>query len=269
MAALESGERLMIFNNKTALVTGAAGGIGSAICMSLAQRGATIIATDINADSLTATVARLPNPDSHYAIVGNIQDAGFCDGLPADAASLLGRLDIVVNNAGIIRRGKITAASDQDWHDSMSINVEAIFRICRAAIPIMQKQPTDHHKLRGAIVNLASCWGLYPGPDHLVYCTSKAAVAAMTKCLARDHAPDGIRVNAVCPNEVDTPMLRGGFEIRGLDAESGIEQLSATVPLGRVATAEDIADSVAFLASSDARYVCGELLEINGAKPVY
>lgn len=257
------------FDNKTALVTGAGGGIGTAICKRLADQGASIIATDINADALQQTLDSLVNTQRHYSIIGNVQDPDFCDALPETAREHTGQLDIVVNNAGIIRRGKITASSDQDWHDSMSINVEAIFRICRAAIPIMQQQSEDQFGLRGSIVNLSSCWGLQPGPDHVVYCTSKAAVAAMTRCLARDHAPDGIRVNAVCPNEVDTPMLRTGFEIRGLDAEKGIAQLGETVPLGRVAKPEDVADAIAFLASNDARYICGELLEINGAKAVY
>lgn len=91
----------------------------------------------------------------------------------------------------------------------------------------------------------------------------------MTRCLGRDHAADGIRVNAVCPNEVNTPMLRTGFAIRGLNADQAIEQLNATVPLGRIAEPEDIADVIVFLASDDARYVAGTLVEVNGAKPVH
>ena len=97
---------------------------------------------------------------------------------------------------------------------------------------------------------------------------SKAAIATLTQCLGRDHAHQGIRVNAVCPNEVDTPMLRSGFSARGLDADSAIADLDATVPLGRIAAPEDIADVVAFLVSDDARYVCGALIEAHGGKPV-
>ncbi len=257
------------FNNRSVLVTGAGGGIGSEICRKLAAQSATIIATDINADALHAMIGSLPDSSKHKAIVGDISDAEFCNSLPGLAQSHAGSLDVIVNNAGIIRRGNIVATSDEDWQLSMSINVDAIFRICRAAIPLMKQQTTKTHDLRGAIVNLASCWGIYPGPEHLAYCTSKAAVAAMTKCLARDHAGDGIRVNAVCPNEVNTPMLRTGFEIRGLDADTAIQTLNETVPLGRIAEAEDIADTVLFLASDQARYVCGALLEVNGAKPVY
>jgi NAD(P)-dependent dehydrogenase (short-subunit alcohol dehydrogenase family) len=97
---------------------------------------------------------------------------------------------------------------------------------------------------------------------------SKAAIASLTQCLGRDHAHQNIRVNAVCPNEVNTPMLRTGFSIRGLDPDTAIEDLNASVPLGRIAEPEDIADVIAFLASEEARYICGALVEVNGGKPV-
>ena len=196
-------------------------------------------------------------------MAGDLTDADYCDTLPGQALEAAGRLDILVNNAGLMRRGNILNATDEDFSLSMAVNVEAPFRLCRAAIGLMKAAG------RGAIVNTASCWGVYPGPDHLVYCTAKAAVAAMTKCLGRDHAGDGIRVNAVCPNEVNTPMLRTGFEIRGLDPDEAVGTLNASVPLGRIAEPGEIADVIAYLASDDASYICGTLLEVNGAKPVY
>ncbi|NND83254.1 MAG: SDR family oxidoreductase [Gammaproteobacteria bacterium] len=260
------------FENKTVLVTGAAGGIGSEICKVMAAEGANVIASDVNEPALLTVVAKLAAGNSHSnhnSIAGDIRDPQFCDALPGQAKSLAGSLDVVINNAGVNRRGTILATSDDDWTMTMQVNVDAIFRICRSTVPIMQQQSQDEHGLRGSIVNLASCWGLYPGPDHLAYCTSKAAVAAMTRCLGRDHAPDGIRVNAVCPNEVNTPMLRSGFELRGLNSETAIEELNQSVPLGRIAEPDDIAAAVAYLASNDARYVCGSLLEVNGGKPVY
>ena len=159
---------------------------------------------------------------------------------------------------------RITVAdtSDADLARSMAVNVEAPFRISRAAIPIMAAGGG------GAIVNTASCWGLRPGPAHAVYCMTKAALASLTQCMGMDHAPQGIRINAVCPNEVDTPMLRTGFEKRGLDPATAVETLGATVPVGHVASPEEIADVVLFLASDDARYMCGALVEVNGGKPV-
>jgi len=182
--------------------------------------------------------------------------------LPARAVETMGGLDILINNAGIITRGDITAATDDDYARTMAINLEAPFRLCRAAIPIMADAGG------GAIVNTSSCWGVHPGPNHPVYVMSKAAIASLTQCLGMDHAHQGVRVNAVCPNEVNTPMIRTGFEIRGMDPDKAVEELNASVPLGRIAEPEDIADVVAFLASDDARYMCGALVEVNGGKPV-
>ncbi len=236
----------MRFEGKKALVTGASGGIGKAIVARLKREGATVLTTDRTGAEIN----------------GDLTDAEFCDGLPSQAAEKMGGLDILVNNAGIITRGKITEATDDDLRLTMAINVEAPFRLCRAAIPIMADAGG------GAIVNTSSCWGVHPGPNHPVYIMSKAAIASLTQCLGRDHAHQNIRVNAVCPNEVNTPMIRTGFAIRGLDPDKAIDELNATVPLGRIAEPEDIADVIAFLASDDARYMCGALLEVNGGKPV-
>ena len=242
----------MRFAGKSALVTGAAGGIGQAIVARLRAEGARVAVTDRQTSALVA--------DAH--IDGDLTDPAFCDTLPGQVQQRLGGLDILCNNAGVITRGKITEASDDDLALSLAVNVEAPFRLCRAAIPLMANQGG------GAIVNTASCWGLHPGPDHPIYVMTKAAIASLTQCLGRDHAAQNIRVNAVCPNEVNTPMIRTGFEIRGLDPEQAIAELNASVPLGRIAEPEDIADVVAFLASDDARYMCGALLEVNGGKPV-
>ncbi len=235
---------------KRALITGAAGGIGKAVVARLQADGAAVTGTD------------LAGAAGDHRIDGDLCDTGFCDALPARAAELMGGLDILVNNAGIITRGAITDATDDDYARSMAINVEAPFRICRAAIPIMEAAGG------GAIVNTSSCWGVHPGPTHPVYCMTKAAVASLTQCLGMDHAHQNIRVNAVCPNEVNTPMIRTGFEIRGLDADKAIAELNASVPLGRIAEPQDIADVVAFLVSDEARYMCGALVEVNGGKPV-
>ena len=237
----------MRFDGQKALVTGAAGGIGRAIVTKLRREGAIVLTSD-----------RVGDCD----IIGELTDPNFADALPTRAAEEMGGLDIVMNNAGVITRGKITDTTDADYALTMGVNVEAPFRICRAAIPIMAAAGG------GAIVNTSSCWGLRPGPDHPLYVMSKAAIASLTQCLGRDHAHQGIRVNAVCPNEVNTPMIRTGFEIRGLDADKAIAELNTSVPIGRIAEPEDIADVVAFLASDEARYMCGALVEVNGGKPV-
>ena len=237
---------------RKALVTGAAGGIGQAVVRRLSHAGARVAAADVRTEGVVSEVS----------FPGDLTDPEYCDSLPERAAEALGGLDIVVNNAGIMRRGPITDATDEDFRLSIAVNVEAPFRICRAVIPIMARAGG------GAIVNIASCWGLRPGPGHAVYCMTKAAIASLTQCMGRDHAHQDVRINAVCPNEVDTPMLRSGFAARGLDPQAAVEQLDASVPLGRIAQPEEIADVVLFLVSDQSRYVCGSLIEVNGGKPV-
>ncbi|WP_050605540.1 SDR family NAD(P)-dependent oxidoreductase [Ruegeria sp. 6PALISEP08] len=242
----------MNLNGKSALVTGAAGGIGASIVQRLREAGARVSVADRSVDGIEAE-AHLP---------GDLLDPNYADNLPQAAAAALGGLDIVINNAGVITRGSVTDTSDADWSLSLGVNVEAPFRVCRAAIPIMAETGG------GAIVNTASCWGLRPGPGHAVYCMTKAAIASLTQCMGMDHAHQGIRINAVCPNEVNTPMLRSGFEKRGFDPDTAVAELGQTVPLGRIAEPEDIADVIMFLVSDASRYVCGTLVEVNGGKPV-
>ncbi len=240
------------FEGKVALVTGAAGGIGLVLVRKLRAQGARVAVADRDVAALEA--------DAH--LPGNLLEAGYADGLPGAVMAALGRLDIVCNNAGVITRGDVTATSDADWSLSVAVNMEAPFRISRAAIPLMAAQGG------GAIVNTASCWGLRPGPNHAIYCMTKAAIASLTQCMGRDHAHQNIRINAVCPNEVNTPMLRTGFAKRGFDPDTAVAELNRTVPLGRIAEPEDIADVVLFLASDEARYMCGSLVEVNGGKAV-
>jgi len=242
----------MDLTGRHALVTGAAGGIGATIVRKLRAAGARVAVADRDVAGIEAE-AHLP---------GDLLDPAYADGLPRAATDALGGLDILVNNAGVITRGPVTETSDADWSLSVGVNVEAPFRICRAAIPLMAAAGG------GAIVNTASCWGLRPGPNHAVYCMTKAAIASLTQCMGMDHARQGIRINAVCPNEVNTPMLRSGFAKRGFDPDVAVAELGKTVPLGRIAEPEDIADVVLFLVSEMARYVCGSLVEVNGGKPV-
>lgn len=240
------------FAGKTALVTGAAGGIGAAVVRALRAEGCRVAVADRHTGGVEA--------EAH--LDGNLLEAAYADGLAAAAAQALGRLDIVVNNAGVITRGPVTETSDADWDLSVGVNVQAPFRICRAAVPIMAGQGG------GAIVNVASCWGLRPGPNHAVYCMTKAAIASLTQCMGMDHAHQGVRINAVAPNEVNTPMLRSGFAKRGFDPDTAVAELGKTVPLGRIAEPEDITEVILFLASDAARYMCGAVVEVNGGKPV-
>lgn len=240
------------FDGRRALVTGAAGGIGQAITRMLRAQGARVAVAD---RMLTDIVA-----DAH--LPGDLRDASYADGLPKAAHDALGGLDIVVNNAGVIIRGPVTETTDDDCDISLAVNLEGPFRICRAAIPLMAATGN------GAIVNVASCWGRRPGPNHAIYCMTKAALASSTQCMGMDHAHQGIQINAVCPNEVNTPRLRTGFEKRGFDPDTAVAELGKTVPLGRIAEPEDIAEVALFLSSDAARYMVGALVEVNGGKAV-
>ena len=246
------------------LVTGANGGIGKAIVNKYSRQGLTMAIADKEEDAANKLVHEINSSNGKaMAFPGDLLDQNYSDNLANEVKEKLGSIDILINNAGLMRRGDITQTSDEDYELSMKINVEAPFRLIRASIPLMVDSGG------GSIVNISSCWGINPGPNHLIYCTTKAALAAMTKCLGRDHAHQNIRINAVCPNEVNTPMLRTGFEIRGLNHDDAIRELNQSVPIGHIAEPEEIADVVSFLSSDEARYICGSLVEINGGKAVY
>ena len=246
------------------LVTGATGGIGKSIVNKYSRQGLTLAIADKDEEQANKLVHEINHGNGKaMAFPGDLLDQNYCDRLANEVQKKLGRIDILINNAGLMRRGDITQTSDEDYDLSMKINVEAPFRLIRAAIPLMAEAGG------GSIVNVSSCWGINPGPNHLIYCTTKAALAAMTKCLGRDHAHQNIRINAVCPNEVNTPMLRTGFEIRGLNPDDAIDELNQSVPIGHIAEPEEIANVVSFLSSDEARYICGSLVEINGGKAVY
>ncbi|OMH36294.1 short-chain dehydrogenase [Motiliproteus sp. MSK22-1] len=251
------------FQNKSVVITGGAGGVGQALVRKFCQQGAHVFISDLSEKGCRAIQSEM-NQAGHqiHFLAGDLREKTYCESVVAAAVKAHGGVDILLNNAGIIPRGNALETTDEMWHQALDVNLTAVFYLCRAAIPHMKANGG------GAIVNTSSVWGTHPGPGHVAYCTSKGAVAALTKNLGRDHAPDGIRVNAVCPHEINTPMIRTGFERRGLDPDKAVEELNKTVPLGRIAEPEDIADVIAFLASEEARYIAGETVEVTGAKPV-
>jgi len=247
------------FEGKTAVVTGGAGGIGSAICARLAAEGARVVIAD--ADEAPANeLARELRAAGFQATASafDLLDAGACAGAINQVLAEHGRIDVLVNNAGVNRRGTLLEITDAAWELSFAVNLDSLYRLSRLVLPAMQAQGG------GAIVNTASQWGISPAPGHIAYNVSKAAVIAFTKNLARDYAPEQIRVNAIAPGEVLTPMVEAGL------ARSGrtVEQLDALVPFGRVGRPAEIAALVAFLASDEAPYLCGSVVEITGAQAV-
>lgn len=247
------------FDGKVALVTGGGGGIGSAIARRLASEGAHAVVTDIDAEAAGAVAAEIVAAGHKAsAIAANIAKGADCHALVSQVLAAQGAIDVLVNNAGINRRGNIMAITEDDWAATFAVNIDAMFHLCRAVIPQMIARGG------GAIVNTASQWGLHPAPNHIAYNVSKAAVASFTQNLARDYAPHKIRVNAVCPGEIHTPMLEAGVKRSGRT----IADLDRMVPFGRIGKPEEVAALVAFLASEEAPFMCGSLVEITGAQAV-
>ena len=249
----------MRFQDKVVVVTGGGGGIGSAICTRFAAEGAIVVVADSQAAAAETVVAQIIAAGGRAeAGIADIAGRDACHGLIAGVLERHGRIDVLCNNAGINRRGDLLSLTEEDWRLSFAINLDAMFHLCRAVLPAMIAAGG------GAIVNTASQWGLHPAPGHIGYNVTKAAVAAFTQNLARDYAPRNVRVNAVCPGEVHTPMLEAGVKRSGRT----MADLDALVPFGRVGKPEEIAALVAFLASDEASFMCGSLVEITGAQAV-
>ncbi|MBC8410145.1 MAG: SDR family oxidoreductase [Rhodobacteraceae bacterium] len=247
------------FESKTVLVTGGAGGIGEAICRRFANEGGHVWVLDSNSAGSNALVKSIRNTGGQADNqILDLTDGAAIHNCIEYIVSLGHNIDVVCNNAGINRRGTLMELTEQDWSLSFKVNLDAIFHMCQAVIPHMK------HQGGGAIVNTASQWGLHPVPGHIAYNTTKAAVAAFTQNLARDYAPDKIRVNAVCPGEVRTPMLESNLIRTGRT----LEDLNALVPYGRIGEPDEVAALIAFLASDEAGYLCGSLIEITGAQAV-
>ena len=247
------------FDKKVAIVTGGAGGIGAAICLALAREAATVVVCDINKEAAAEVASDLEGQGlKALPVQTDIADGEACRSLVANITSRYGRVDLLSNNAGINRRGDLLSLSEQDWNLSFDVNIHSMFHLCRAVLPHMIEAGG------GAIVNTASQWGLHPAPGHIAYNVTKAAVAAFTQNLARDYAPSQVRVNAVCPGEIHTPMLEQGVKRAG----KTIADLDALVPYGRIGRPEEVAALVAFLLSDEASFICGSLVEITGAQAV-
>lgn len=247
------------FSNKTVLVTGATSGLGEAIALGFGAAGARLVTTGRDQGRGESLKARLDDLGAENLFVaGDITSRGFCDGLVEQTLGHYGRLDVCVNNAGIIHHATVEETSDEAWHETMAVNVNGVFYVCRAAVPAMKAQGG------GVIVNIASDAAL-SGSRHLAaYCASKGAVLQLSRAMALDHGGDGIRVVPVCPGDVDTPMLRGEFADRGISVEAGLEESASNVPLNRVCTPEEVAELVLYAASDAARFMTGYPLVLDG-----
>ena len=244
---------------KVALVTGATSGIGLACAKQMAGLGARLVLTGRDMErgrSLTEEINASGGEASFVA--GDIRDPDFCQRLVDTTCRRFGRLDVLVNSAGISLGGSALQTTDQQWYDTIAVNVTALFFLSRAALRVMKAQGG------GSIVNVASDWGLVGGRDAAAYCASKGAVVLLTKAMALDHAHDNIRVNAICPGDTDTAMMAETYRQKGVSYEKGKEASAAGIPMGRMATAVEIANVICFLASEGSSFMTGVALPVDG-----
>lgn len=270
----------MTLKGKAAVVTGAGQGIGAAIVTRLAQEGARVAALDLNADQAQSVIDALDNPSDHLAIKTNVSDSASVIAAIRQARETFGRLDYAVNNAGIgqaagdgsdkfyasmnarneeLATGKTPTTfvdhlihmGDEGWAGVMSVNLDGAFYVCREAVRIMAEDENA-----GSIVNISST-SAQSGEGSPHYVTSKTALIGLSRQLARELAPRGIRVNAVAPGPTNTPIMNGL-------PQEWIDSMEQSVPLGRMADPKEVASAVSYLLSDDASFVTGSVLVANG-----
>ena len=247
------------FVGKGVIVTGGASGIGKATAERFLAEGAKVAIIDISEKNGKSALAELRGKGYEPVLVmGDVTDSKDVERMVRKARSALGSIDVLFNNAGILVEGTIEEVSEKDWDRIIAVNVKGVFLMSKAVIPIMLKQK------KGAIVNNASCSGLVGDRGAIAYNTSKGAVVLMTKCMALDYAKKNIRVNCVCPGEIDTPMFRQEAKTRGLPVEEYRKQLSEYHPIGRLGFPEEVANAVAFLASDEAAFIIGTAFSVDG-----
>lgn len=243
------------FANKIVLVTGAASGIGRATAVRLAQEGAQLLCADRNLPGAEETVGQLGGGAVAWLL--DVADSESCTKAVEETVARFGRIDALANIAGIGGFGHAAEMDDAAWQRLIDVNLTGVFLMTRAALPHLQAT-------RGNVVNIASAAGLVGVPYGVAYSAAKSGVVGLTRSIAVEYATRGVRVNAICPGAVDTPLIAGGF-----DAISDVEPRlfeRLTPLLGDMAQPEDIAAAVAFLASDDARFVTGSILAVDGGQ---
>jgi NAD(P)-dependent dehydrogenase (short-subunit alcohol dehydrogenase family) len=248
----------MQLENKRAIVTGGAGGIGRATALAFGAEGARVAVVDLNGEGAIAVADEINAiGGAAIAFTADVSMEADVRRVVDETVAAFGGIDVLFNNAGIVRRATAIDTTVEEWDRVFAVNVRSIFLMCKFAVPVMAEGGG------GSIVNTGSGWGLTGGANAMSYCASKGAVVNMTKALAIDHGSQGVRVNSVNPGDTNTGMLRD--EARQLSAdEAAFLAESADRPLGRMGEPEEIAAAVVWLASDASSYVTGSALVVDG-----
>lgn len=246
--------------DKGVVVTGAAGGIGSATARMFAHEGACVLAVDLDQDAVETVVSTFPEPDRHLAVGTDLRDLAGHQALLRAAVETFGRFDVLAHCAAVLRRRfTIDEVTEEDWDFQIDVNLKATFFLDRTAATLLKEQGRG-----GRIVNFSSQgWWTGGFGGSVVYAASKGGITSMTRGLARTYAKDGITVNVVSPGAVDTPMMTAN------QTEEQLRSFLEMVPIGRLATPEELAGAVVFLASEQARYITGATLNVSGGQLMY
>lgn len=238
-------------DNKITLVTGAGSGIGAAIAQTFVAAGATVLVADRDQAAGEKAVSEIKQAGGQAGfILLDIAREDDCQRVSAEVLQTHGRLDVLVNNAGIGHVGTILQTEGKDLDRLYAVNVRGAFNLCKAFLPAMLERKS------GNIINLASIGGVIGIKDRLAYCTTKFALVGLTKCLALDHAQDGVRVNCICPGRVETPFVSARLK-EYPDPEKAYREMASTQAIGRMGKPEEIAAAALYLASDEAAFVTG------------
>jgi NAD(P)-dependent dehydrogenase (short-subunit alcohol dehydrogenase family) len=243
-----------------ALVTGAGSGIGRAAAQLFASEGARVAVLDLRREAAEETAAAITDAGgSALAVAANVADAREVFTAMAEVTKTFGQLNVLYNNAGVDSRGSVAETDEDDWDRCLAVNAKGTFLCSRAAVPLLEASG------KGAIVNQGSVAAMVGIPNFAAYCAAKGAVVSLTRNMAVDLAPRGIRVNVICPGTVFTPLMEPMLKARGGgDLEKGLKMTVAKYPVGRLGTPEEIAQVALFLSCDDSSFMTGSVIAADG-----